>query len=89
MLESIRQNITKLIALYEGEKQRADDLSARLSASEEQNETYRKQITDLNRKIDNLKLTEALAAGGGNPAARERIEKLIREIDRCINLLEK
>lgn len=89
MLESIRQNITKLVALYEGEKQRADDLSARLSASEEQNETYRKQITDLNRKIDNLKLTEALAAGGGNPAARERIEKLIREIDRCINLLEK
>lgn len=89
MLESIRQNITKLIALYEGEKQRADDLYARLSASEEQNETYRKQITDLNRKIDNLRLEGAFSMKGGNAAARERIEKLIREIDRCIRLLEK
>ena len=89
MLEGVRHNFTRLIALYESERQRADDLASRLSDREKEVETYRKQITDLNRKIDNLKLTEALAAGGGNPAARERIEKLIREIDRCINLLEK
>lgn len=89
MLESLRQNITKLIALYEGEKQRAGELSAKLSAAEEQNEAYRKQITDLTRKIDNLRLEGALSSKGGNAAARERIEKLIREIDKCIGLFER
>ena len=89
LLEALRQNITRLIALYEGEKQRAGELSAKLSAAEEQNEAYRKQITDLNRKIDNMKLAGAFVPEGGNAAAKERIEKLIREIDKCIKLLEK
>lgn len=89
MLEGVRQKITQLISLYEGEKQRADELAARLSAREEEVEAYRKQITELNRKIDNLKLSGAFTSGAGNAAAKERIEKLIREIDKCIGLLEK
>lgn len=89
MLEGIRQNITKLIALYEGEKQRADALEADLAASRQEAETYRKQITELNRKIDNIKLSGAFTSEGGNPAAKERLDKLIKEIDKCIRLLEK
>lgn len=89
MLEGIRQNITRLIALYEGEKERADALEANLSASHREIETYRKQITELNRKIDNIKLSGAFVSEGGNSAAKERLDKLIREIDRCIRLLEK
>ena len=89
MLEGVRHNFTRLIALYESERQRADDLASRLSDREKEVETYRKQITDLNRKIDNMKLAGAFVPEGGNAAARERIEKLIREIDKCIKLLEK
>lgn len=89
MLEGIKQNVTKLIALYEGEKQRADALEAELSASRSEAGAYRKQITDLNRKIDNIKLSGAFSSEGGNPVAKERLEKLINEIDKCIRLLEK
>lgn len=89
MLEVVRQNITKLIALYEGEKQRADALEADLSASRQEVEAYRKQIIVLNRKIDNIKLSGVFNPEGGNAVSKERLDKLINEIDKCIRLLEK
>ncbi len=89
MLEDIRSNITRLISLYETEKQRADSLAEKLAHCEEQSESYRKQITELNRQIDNLQLASAFTADGDNRVAKDRIAKLIREIDKCIKLLEK
>lgn len=89
MLEDIRSNITRLISLYETEKQRADSLAEKLAHREEQSESYRKQITELNRQIDNLQLASAFTADGDNRLAKDRIAKLIREIDKCIKLLEK
>lgn len=89
MLEDIKSNIAKLIALYESEKQRADALEAKLAQSMEQSEDYRKQITELNQQIDTLKLASAFTSGGDNRAAKDQVAKLIREIDKCIKLLEK
>ena len=54
-----------------------------------QNETYRKQITELERTIDNLKLADAFKSGNAdNTEARKKIDKLIKEIDKCITLME-
>ena len=89
MLQDIKADIEKLIALYEGQKQRADELALRLAEREGENLRYKEQITDLNRQIDNLKLQSAFSADGSNRAAKERLRKLISEIDKCINLLEK
>lgn len=88
MLEEIKSNIAKLVAQYEAERQRADTLAARLAASEERCLRYKEQITDLNQQIDNLELMRAFQAAGDPVEAKERIGKLIREIDRCIKLLE-
>lgn len=89
MLEDIKANITRLIALYENEKQRADSLQARLAESEATAEARKMQITELNGQIENLKLSMAFTASGDNAAAKDSIAKLIREIDKCIKLLEK
>ena len=89
MLEDIRSNITRLIALYESEKQRADALASRLTESAAEVENCRMQIAELNAQIDNLRLMSAFSGGGDNQLAKERITKLIREIDNCIKLLEK
>lgn len=89
MLEEIKANITRLISLYETEKRRAEDLSAKLSKSEEQLQSCKEQITELNQQIDNLKLQSAFVGGTDNRVAKERLEKLIHEIDKCIKLLEK
>ena len=54
-----------------------------------QNDTYKEQIIELEREIDNLKLKGAFMAGGTeNAQARKRIDKLMKEIDRCITLME-
>ena len=88
MLEDVRTYVNRLIALYEGEKKRAKDAEELLVASKGELESCKKQIADLNRQIDNQRLTSAFAAEGGNPEAKRRLTKLIAEIDKCIELLE-
>ena len=88
MLDAIRQNIKRLIAAYEAERMERIRLQAELEQSRIENETCRKQIIELERQIDNLKLTEAFRASGSNPEARKKIDSLIKEIDRCISLME-
>lgn len=88
MLEEIKSNIARLVARYEAERQRADALAERLVASEEKCRSYKEQIADLNQQIDNLELLRAFGATDDPAGARERVAKLIREIDRCIKLLE-
>lgn len=90
MFQNLLENFEKLIALYETEKGKNEELSQRLSESEAACESYKKQISELERKVDNLNLTEAfLAPADSSSGAKEKIEKLIREIDKCISMLEK
>ena len=88
MLEEIKSNIARLVALYEAERQRADTLASKLSDSEQKCRQYKEQITDLNHQIDNLELMRAFQAAGDPAESRERIGRLIKEIDKCIKLLE-
>ena len=89
MLETVKEKITRLIAAYETEKMEREKLQTELEQTRTQNETYRKQIIELERQIDNLKLTEAFKAGGADTAAaKKKINSLMKEIDRCIALME-
>ena len=90
MLEGIRNNIEKLIALYESEKKQNEKLVLELEQKDATIDSCKKQIAELERQVDNLKLTEAFTAPSGtNDDAWEKIDKMITEIDRCISLLEK
>ena len=89
MLDTVKQGIQQLIAAYENEKMERQRLQTALEQSLAKEETYRKQIIELERQIDNLKLTEAFKASSGNsPEAKKKINSLLKEIDRCITLLE-
>ncbi len=88
MLENIKAQIQKLVSLYEKEKQRADGLAAELADKDARLKACKEQITELNQQIDNLKLQIAFGSGTDRITARERVSKLIREIDKCIELLE-
>lgn len=88
MLEEIKSNIEKIIALYETQKQRADELDCKLAESREEIAACKEQITELKKQIDMLKLTGAFTSSGDNSAAKERIDKLVYEIDKCIAYLE-
>ena len=89
MIERLRQRIQQLISSYETERQERKRLESELERSMAQNETYRKQITELERTIDNLKLADAFKSGDAdNTEARKKIDRLIKEIDKCITLME-
>lgn len=89
MVSDLSDSIRKILALYEGEKAGRIRLEAALAESLADAENLRKQITELERQVDNLKLTQAFTSVGDNAPAKETIEKLIKEIDQCISLLER
>lgn len=89
MLEDIRSDIQRLMSAYE--TQRAENLALRdeLSRSKEKVEAYGKQIEELNRQIDTLRLQSAFTGTpSDNEAARKKVDRLIKEIDRCISMME-
>lgn len=90
MLDTVKQSIRQLIAAYEKERMERIRLQAELEESRTQNETCKKQIIELERQIDNLKLTEAFKAStsGNSLEARKKIDGLIKQIDKCISLME-
>ncbi len=89
MLESVKEQIKRLIAAYESEKMERSRLQSELEQLKQQNDAYGKKIIELERQIDNLKLTEAFMAGGNDSsAAKKKIDGLLKEIDRCIALME-
>ena len=91
MLAEIKQKIERLIALYESEKRRGDSLAAELDKARAEADACRKQIDDLKDRISHLELKGAFMTAGdrSSAVARERIDTLVREIDKCISLLEK
>ena len=88
MLEGIKTDIEKLIALYEAERSERERLQAELVRCGAENESCRKRIEDLEQQVNNLHLAEAFGVDGDSSAAKEKIERLIKEIDKCIALLE-
>ena len=89
MTDKLKDRIQQLIAKYESERAERIRLQTELDKSDSQNAEYAKQITELERTIDNLKLADAFKAGNAdNTEARKKIDKLIKEIDKCITLLE-
>ena len=89
MIEKLRQKIQELISVYETEKQERKRLESELDMATSQNKAYKEQIIELERTIDNLKLADAFKSGNAdNTEARKKIDKLIKEIDKCITLME-
>ena len=87
MFDAVRQKIAQLMAAYESEKAECERLRAALEQSTAQNETYQKQIIELERQIDNQKLAGAFL-NGDNVESKKKIDKLIKEIDKCITLIK-
>ena len=88
MLDNIKQKIAQLIAAYESEKAERDRLRSELEKSAQQNEAYEKQIIELERQIDNQKLAGAFKTDADTAESKKKIDRLIKEIDKCISLME-
>ena len=88
MLENVRSQIEHLIARYEAEKAENNRLRQELHTCEETGAALRKQIKELESEIETRKLTEAFSGGAATEDVRAKVDKLIKEIDKCISYLE-
>ncbi len=77
LINSLEQTKAELVAVTE----KKDSLLSELSQMKDKNEA-------LEVRYKNLKVAKALAEGDtDNQAARQKINKIIREVDKCIALL--
>ncbi len=89
MLDNIRQQYIRLVSAYESERAERLKLEEENRRLSEQCKTREEKITELEKKIDNLKLANAFSgANERTPEAKKKIEALVKEIDRCIGLME-
>ncbi|MDD6363936.1 MAG: hypothetical protein PUA47_01110 [Bacteroidales bacterium] len=89
MLDRLKSQIEKLISAYEMERDRNSTLEAQAVRDREEIIALKAQIIELNKQIDSLKLTAAFSGNSTqDTGARQKVEQLIREIDKCIALME-
>jgi chromosome segregation ATPase len=86
----LNRKIDELIKSYKTLKEQNSDLKARAEALERELEDREATLKELEKKYDRIKLTGALMGDGGNATeAKRKINDLVREIDKCIALLDR
>lgn len=86
-MEELKALIKDILARYEQQKSENARLSSRLTKTVAELESARKRIEILEQKISTLQLTDAFTNPALGKDAKNRVHKLIKEIDECIELL--
>lgn len=94
-IKTLKANIQQLISKYELAKSEQERLSNELSLCKENlnkqietNELLKKNISELNNKVDLLQLSQAFTNSSTNiKEAKKRINEIVKEIDKCISML--
>ncbi len=90
ILRELKEKLDKLIGLHQ-------KMKAELQLHEEEEKRLREQLSiltisnqDLSKKIEDMKFAKSLVgANEDSHEAKIKINRLVREIDKCISLLNK
>lgn len=88
LLKGLQGNIEQLKALYEEEKSKNQVLESELEREKKELMFAHKNLLDLQAKYDNL-ITKGLLSvtEDERQKAKHRLTKMVREIDKCLALL--
>lgn len=87
-LEDLREKIYVIISKYESLHSENQSLKEKLSLCKEQLDSSNNKIKELENINNRLELAEAFKISSTNSKdAKQKIGKIINEIDRCIELL--
>ena len=90
LLLEFKLKVKQMIAKHENLKQEKDQLRGKIESLEETINHLCQENSLLEQKYENVKLAKMLVASDDdNKDAKNRIQKLVREIDKCIALLNK
>lgn len=90
LIENFKYKIRKLISLYDQQKTDYNVLQEEKNKITEQLKERDTEISRLKEEIVKLKLAKSITAGDEeSQEAKQKINKLVREIDKCIALLNR
>lgn len=88
VIESLKGKIELIISKYEQVMAENLELNRELAACKEQMELNNNKYKEQEEKINRLQLAEAFKSSSTDvKEARQKIGKIIKEIDKCISLL--
>ena len=88
VLGRLKGHIERIISAYESAVFENKELKEKLATSQQELDNSKKTIKELTEKLDRLQLTNAFKGSSQDvKEAKQRIAKIVREIDKCISLL--
>lgn len=87
VIDELERKVEQLIKLYIASQENERKLETELTLIREENERLKCGAQQLTEEINHLKVANAIAAGEGNSEAKMKISHIVREIDKCIALL--
>lgn len=79
--------IDKLIKLYISSLEQNKSLESKIQVLQSELDNLNKEKQDLNNRLKTTRVANAISSGDGSYEAKMRINQLVREIDKCIALL--
>lgn len=91
VLSKLKERVTELVLLYERVKDENSELIDNIEKLKTEKNELDIKIKELKEKNDQMVLAGAIAGNSlvGNNGAKQKIDVLVRDIDRCIALLNK
>lgn len=87
---SLSDKFEQLVLLYEKTRVECDKMRQDNTELKERWQKQEEKLTELEEKNKRLLITQAFVATNGNSEeAKEKISKIVRDIDKCITLLTK
>lgn len=88
LLDVFDVRVRDLMAMCDKQRHKIGELTVLLSQKEEELQQAKSMIEELNVKCDNMLTARVVSVDEGDiKSARMRLSKLVREVDKCIALL--
>jgi DNA-binding protein H-NS len=88
--DKLQSRILQLIEMYEKQKSAKELLSMQQSEMQEQIRQEQERVKNLEEKYNKLKISKALIASSDDVHdAKLKVNRMVREIDKCIALLNR
>jgi len=87
VINELNFKIEKLIKRYISSLEQNKSLESKMENLQSELEEVKRENKTLNEKLKTTKVANAISGGDGSYEAKMRINQLVREIDKCIALL--
>lgn len=87
-IATFETRMRQMILRFQGLKKENNDLYAQIEEDEKQMETLRQQLDQKQKDYEALKMARMISITDGDlQSAKDRLAKLIREVNKCIGIL--